>query len=89
MKNTKQARFDRHSKWNEKRSQKNNNPQKPQRNGGALNLSDEQIEKTDIANIIQRTGNKTTKKLPELLAPAGNFEKITALCAEARQAAFG
>ena len=85
MKNTKQARFDRHSKWNEKRSQKNNNPQKPQRNGGALSLRQEKI---DIAQIIKRTGKHTDKKLPELFAPAGSFEALKAAIAGGADAVY-
>ena len=61
---------------------------KPQRNGGALNLKKENIEKIDIAQIVKSTESKTNKKLPELLAPAGSFEALKAAIAGGADAVY-
>lgn len=84
----KKQRFEHHAKWNEKRSQQQKNNSKPQRNGGALIFKPIPPEKTDIAQIIKRTGNKTDKKLPELLAPAGSFESLKAAIAGGADAVY-
>ena len=67
---------------------KANKHSKPQRTGGALNLKKEITEKTDIATIIARTGKKTEKKLPELLAPAGSFDALKAAIAGGADAVY-
>ncbi len=61
---------------------------KPQRNGGALNLKKENINKIDISQIIKPTKSKTNEKLPELLAPAGSFEALKAAIAGGADAAY-
>ena len=61
------------------------NNQKPQRKDGALNLKQEKI---DIAKIVRSTGNRTSKKLPELLAPAGSFEALKAAIAGGADAVY-
>lgn len=71
------------------KNKKNNNYSKPQRTGGALKLkNNEPSSKTDIARIIARTKNKTDKKLPELLAPAGSFESLKAAIAGGADAVY-
>lgn len=64
------------------------NNSKPQRKGGALNLKQETAQKTDISQIIKRTGKATDKKLPELLAPAGSFEALKAAIAGGADAVY-
>ena len=64
------------------------NHSKPQRKDGALNLKQESIIKTDISQIIKRTGKKVDKKLPELLAPAGSFEALKAAIAGGADAVY-
>lgn len=71
-----------------KNSTKIKNNSKPQRNGGALNLKKENDCKTDIAQIVKRTGKSTSKKLPELLAPAGSFEALRAAIAGGADAVY-
>ena len=61
---------------------------KPQRNGGALNLNKETVNKIDISQIVKSTGTKTNKKLPELLAPAGSFEALKAAIAGGADAVY-
>lgn len=70
------------------RTQKIYNQNKPQRNGGALNLNCETVQKIDIAQIIKPSGEKTDKKLPELLAPAGSFEALKAAIAGGADAVY-
>ena len=67
---------------------KSNKFSKPQRKDGALNLKKEIAEKTDIATIIARTGKKTERKLPELLAPAGSFDSLKAAIAGGADAVY-
>lgn len=62
--------------------------QKPQRKGGALNLTRESEKRTDIAQIIKPTGRMTDKTLPELLAPAGSFEALKAAIAGGADAVY-
>ncbi len=69
-------------KYNNKKTKSN---PKPQRRDGALNLKQ---EKTDVAQIIKRTNKHTTKKLPELLAPAGSFEALKAAIAGGADAVY-
>ncbi len=71
-----------------KNSKKHNNNSKPQRNGGALSLRQENIIKTDISQIIKRTGKATNQKLPELLAPAGSFDALKAAIAGGADAVY-
>ena len=73
-------------KINHKRQFKNHS--KPQRKDGALSLKQESIIKTDISQIIKRTGKKVDKKLPELLAPAGSFEALKAAIAGGADAVY-
>lgn len=86
--NSKSNRFSRHAQWSEKRSQQIKSDPKPQRNGGALNLSREKVNKIDIAQIVVRSGKKTDRRLPELLAPAGSFEALKAAIAAGADAVY-
>ena len=61
---------------------------KPTRDGGALTLQKQNIEKIDIADIIKKTGKKTSKCLPELLAPAGSFDALKAAIAGGADAVY-
>lgn len=60
---------------------------KPKRECGALN-SNKTTEKTDISRIIVPMGNRTNKKLPELLAPAGSLESLKAAIAGGADAVY-
>ena len=71
-----------------KNSKKYNNNSKPQQKDGALNLRQENAVKTDISQIIKRTGKTTDRKLPELLAPAGSFEALKAAIAGGADAVY-
>ena len=73
-------------KNNNKKQFKSNS--KPQRKGGALNLKEKALAKTDIAQIIKATGKITDKKLPELLAPAGSFDALKAAIAAGADAVY-
>lgn len=61
---------------------------KPQRKGGALNLKKENPNKIDISQIVKSTGNRTSQKLPELLAPAGSLEALKAAIAGGADAVY-
>ena len=61
---------------------------KPSRNGGALNLKTEAIEKIDISKIIKPSGKKANNRLPELLAPAGSLEALKAAIAGGADAVY-
>ena len=68
---------------------KSNKFSKPQRTGGALKLkSSDSSQKIDIATIISHSNVKTSKKLPELLAPAGSFESLRAAIAGGADAVY-
>ena len=71
-----------------KNLKKYNNNSKPQQKDGALNLRQENAVKTDISQIIKRTGKITDRKLPELLAPAGSFEALKAAIAGGADAVY-
>ena len=70
------------------RTQKIYSQKKPQRNGGALNLNHEIVQKIDIAQIVKPSGKMVDKKLPELLAPAGSFEALKAAIAGGADAVY-
>lgn len=65
---------------------------KPSRDSGALNFQKKReeikIEKIDIAQTIKKTNTQTSKKLPELLAPAGSLESLKAAIAGGADAVY-
>ena len=73
---------------NKSYSQRQKYNSKPQRSSGALNLRQETVNKTDIAQIISRSGSITNQRLPELLAPAGSFEALKAAIAGGADAVY-
>ena len=69
---------------------KNRSFSKSSRNSGALNLENkrETVEKIDISAIIKPSAQKSCKKLPELLAPAGSLESLKAAIAGGADAVY-
>ena len=70
-------------------NKKVNKNSKPQHKSGALKINVEKpTQKTDIAKIIATTNKKSTRKLPELLAPAGSFDALRAAIAGGADAVY-